>query len=203
MVTFVEASWIIENRYGYDGLRDLDLFVATAGIELVPVDGIRRARRSANMAKDTIRRISIVETASPTLWQSRPSNPSIYRRRLCPDRRDTGSCHITCRFTVLLDCNHYAIAQAILEIRSRSLNLDWLMGRRKEESKLLAGLKTLVREPGMASGGLFILQLSPCLASGHLSCCVQRAHRPILEIQPSPRPLPVSNRGGADAQQLC
>jgi ribonuclease VapC len=38
VATFVEASLIIENRYGYDGLRDLDLFIAAAGIELVPVD---------------------------------------------------------------------------------------------------------------------------------------------------------------------
>lgn len=36
--TFVEASLVIENRYGYDGLRDLDLFVAAAGIEIIPVD---------------------------------------------------------------------------------------------------------------------------------------------------------------------
>jgi ribonuclease VapC len=37
--TFVETSLIIESRYGPDGLRDLDLFLARAGIELVPVDG--------------------------------------------------------------------------------------------------------------------------------------------------------------------
>ena len=36
--TFVESSIVIEARYGADGLRDLDLFVAKAGIELVPVD---------------------------------------------------------------------------------------------------------------------------------------------------------------------
>lgn len=36
--TFVETSLVIENRYGYDGLRDFDLFVAASGIELYPVD---------------------------------------------------------------------------------------------------------------------------------------------------------------------
>jgi len=36
--TFVETSIVIEARYGADGLRDLDLFVARAAIDLVPVD---------------------------------------------------------------------------------------------------------------------------------------------------------------------
>jgi len=36
--TFVEASMVIEASRGYEGLRDFDLFVAAAGIELVPVD---------------------------------------------------------------------------------------------------------------------------------------------------------------------
>jgi len=36
--TFVETSIVIEARYGADGLRDLDLFIAKAGIDLVPVD---------------------------------------------------------------------------------------------------------------------------------------------------------------------
>lgn len=36
--TFVEASIVVETRLGYDGLRDLDLFVARASIQLVPVD---------------------------------------------------------------------------------------------------------------------------------------------------------------------
>lgn len=29
---------VIESRYGADGLRDLDLLIAKAGIELMPVD---------------------------------------------------------------------------------------------------------------------------------------------------------------------
>lgn len=36
--TFVEASIILEVRYGADGLRDLDLFLAKARVELVAVD---------------------------------------------------------------------------------------------------------------------------------------------------------------------
>ena len=36
--SFVEISMIIESRYGADGVRDLDLFMAKAQITLVPVD---------------------------------------------------------------------------------------------------------------------------------------------------------------------
>ena len=38
VASFVEASMIVEARYGPDGIRDLDLFIAKAGIELVAVD---------------------------------------------------------------------------------------------------------------------------------------------------------------------
>ena len=36
--SFVEVSMSIESRFGSDGIRDLDLFVAKANIELVPLD---------------------------------------------------------------------------------------------------------------------------------------------------------------------
>lgn len=36
--SFVEVSLVIEARHGADGLADLDLFLAKAEIELVPVD---------------------------------------------------------------------------------------------------------------------------------------------------------------------
>jgi ribonuclease VapC len=36
--TFVETSIVIESRYGAEGLRDLDLLVAKASIDLIPVD---------------------------------------------------------------------------------------------------------------------------------------------------------------------
>jgi ribonuclease VapC len=36
--SFVEASIIVESRYGADGTRDLDLFIAKAQIELIAVD---------------------------------------------------------------------------------------------------------------------------------------------------------------------
>jgi ribonuclease VapC len=38
VATLVELSIVIESRFGAEGLRDLDLFVQHAGIELVPVD---------------------------------------------------------------------------------------------------------------------------------------------------------------------
>jgi ribonuclease VapC len=36
--TFVEVSIVLESRFGAEGLRDLDLFIERAGIELVAVD---------------------------------------------------------------------------------------------------------------------------------------------------------------------
>jgi ribonuclease VapC len=47
-VTFVEASIVIETSRGYDGLRDLDLLIATADITITPVDAeqARLARRA-------------------------------------------------------------------------------------------------------------------------------------------------------------
>ena len=38
VASFVETSIVIESRYGPEGLRDLDRFVARAGIEFIPVD---------------------------------------------------------------------------------------------------------------------------------------------------------------------
>lgn len=38
VVSFVEASMVIDARYGPDGLRDLDLFIAKARIDLAVVD---------------------------------------------------------------------------------------------------------------------------------------------------------------------
>jgi ribonuclease VapC len=35
---FVEASMVMENSRGYEGLRDFDLWMAAAGIELAPID---------------------------------------------------------------------------------------------------------------------------------------------------------------------
>jgi ribonuclease VapC len=43
VVTLVETSILIESRYGAEGLRDLDLLLERAGIELVPVD-VEQAR---------------------------------------------------------------------------------------------------------------------------------------------------------------
>ena len=38
VASFVEASIVIETRFGAEGLRDLDLFPSVAGIELVEID---------------------------------------------------------------------------------------------------------------------------------------------------------------------
>jgi len=49
--SFVEASIVIESSRGYDGLRDFDLFLASTGIEIVPVD-VEQAR----IAREAFRR---------------------------------------------------------------------------------------------------------------------------------------------------
>jgi ribonuclease VapC len=38
VASFIETSMIVETRYGSDGIRDLDLFIAKAQIELIAVD---------------------------------------------------------------------------------------------------------------------------------------------------------------------
>jgi len=38
VANFVECSLVLETRFGPDGLRDLDLFIARAQVTLVPVD---------------------------------------------------------------------------------------------------------------------------------------------------------------------
>lgn len=38
VASFVESSIVLETRFGADGVRDLDLFLSKAGIELVSVD---------------------------------------------------------------------------------------------------------------------------------------------------------------------
>ncbi len=49
--SFVETSIVIENKHGYDGRRDLDLFIAAAGIEIVEVD-----EDQARFGRDAFRR---------------------------------------------------------------------------------------------------------------------------------------------------
>lgn len=49
--SFVECSMIVESRYGADGVRDLDLFIAKAQISLVPVD-----EEQANLARRAFRK---------------------------------------------------------------------------------------------------------------------------------------------------
>jgi ribonuclease VapC len=49
-VSFVESSMLVESRYGADGIRDLDLFIAKAQLELVGVDG-----EQAHLARQAFR----------------------------------------------------------------------------------------------------------------------------------------------------
>jgi ribonuclease VapC len=49
--TFVECSMILESRYGPDGVRDLDLFIAKAQVSLIPVD-----EEQANWARAAFRK---------------------------------------------------------------------------------------------------------------------------------------------------
>lgn len=48
---FVELSIVIEARLGAEGIRDLDLFLETAGVELVPFDA-----RQVRLAREGFRR---------------------------------------------------------------------------------------------------------------------------------------------------
>jgi ribonuclease VapC len=49
--SFVELSIVIETRRGAEGIRDLDLFLATASIELVAFDAVQ-----ARFAREAFRR---------------------------------------------------------------------------------------------------------------------------------------------------
>ena len=49
--TYVECSMIVESRYGAEGVRDLDHFIARAQITIVPVDA-----EQARIARDAFRR---------------------------------------------------------------------------------------------------------------------------------------------------
>ncbi len=49
--SFVETSIVVETRYGSDGIRDLDLFISKAKIELASVDADQ-----ALIARDAFRR---------------------------------------------------------------------------------------------------------------------------------------------------
>jgi ribonuclease VapC len=51
VASFVETSVVISIRNGYDGLRDFDLLIAAAEVELVPVDV-----NQANIAREAFRK---------------------------------------------------------------------------------------------------------------------------------------------------
>ena len=49
--SFFECSMIVESRYGADGIRDLDLFIAKAQVSFAPVD-----EEQANLARRAFRK---------------------------------------------------------------------------------------------------------------------------------------------------
>jgi ribonuclease VapC len=51
VATLVESSIVLESRYGPDGVRDLDLYLAKAQVALVSVDA-----EQAHLARDAFRR---------------------------------------------------------------------------------------------------------------------------------------------------
>lgn len=68
--TFFEVSMVIESRYGAEGLRDLDVFLERAGVELAAVDPEQShvARRAfSRFGKGRHRAGLNYGTASPTL----------------------------------------------------------------------------------------------------------------------------------------
>ena len=67
--SFVESSIIVESRYGADGIRDLDLFIAKAQLELVAVDveqahlarqAFREFRQGTPPCRSQLRRLFLV-----------------------------------------------------------------------------------------------------------------------------------------------
>jgi ribonuclease VapC len=52
VASFVESSMIVESRYGADGVRDLDLFISKAQLELVAV-----ALEQAHLARQAFRQL--------------------------------------------------------------------------------------------------------------------------------------------------
>jgi ribonuclease VapC len=51
VATLVESSIILESRYGPEGVRDLDLYLAKAHVALVPVDA-----EQSHLARDAFRK---------------------------------------------------------------------------------------------------------------------------------------------------
>ncbi len=80
--SFVELSIVIEARQGAEGIRDLDLFLATAGIELVAFDATQArlaVRASAASARVGTRRVSTSGIAFPMPWPGHSMSPCCSR----------------------------------------------------------------------------------------------------------------------------
>src|SRR5271165_1117724 len=92
---FVEASMVMENNRGYEGLRDFDLWMATAGMELAPVDADQ-----AQIARQAFRQYGKVASPSrPEFWrlfflcprQSNRISAAIQRGGFHKDRYSSGN----------------------------------------------------------------------------------------------------------------
>ncbi len=93
--TLVEASIVIEARFGAEGLRDLDLFIERAGIEVVPVD-----REQAYVARRAFSRFGKGRhaaglnygTVSPMRWRWFAANRSCTKGRTSVRPMSVRSC---------------------------------------------------------------------------------------------------------------
>lgn len=87
--SFVAASIVIEVRHGAEGLRDLDLLISRASIELVPVDAEQAAvarRAFSHFGKGRHPAASTSETVSRTHWPAPSTSPCSSRAATSPKR---------------------------------------------------------------------------------------------------------------------
>ena len=69
--SLVEASLVIETRFGPDGVRDLDLFLAKAGVSIEPVDADQ-----AYIARQALRHYGKSRMSATARYSARSRNSS-------------------------------------------------------------------------------------------------------------------------------
>ena len=96
---FVEGSILTETRFGAGGLRDLDMPVKLAAIEIAEIDEarMRRVGPTLDSAKDVIPRPSTWGTVSRTRWRSVADNASFSRAKTSPRPEPGGASLIAAR----------------------------------------------------------------------------------------------------------
>src|SRR5262249_27319475 len=96
--SFVEVSIVIDVYHGYEGLRDLDLFIATAGIDIVSLDAeqahiarqaFREFRQGSSPRRPEFRRLLLLRPG-----QGHRSAAPLQRQRFPADRHQTGPLRI-------------------------------------------------------------------------------------------------------------